>query len=107
MAHVNSLVGGWKITAFQVEPKGSEWRNIYDEHPSGYLIMSGEGRMTTLLTAGQRAPDAPSYVLFKTLNGYSGRYRFIRCARGCADGDAYRSAAHQGPAVFSSDIANQ
>ena len=76
MAQVNPLVGVWKITAFQVQPEGSSERhNIYDDHPSGYLIITAEGRMMTLLTASERAPDAPLDALFNTMNGYSGQYR--------------------------------
>lgn len=76
MAQVNPLVGVWRITAFQVETEGSSERhNIYDDHPSGYLIITPEGRMMTLLTAGERAGDAAPDVLFGTMNGYSGQYR--------------------------------
>jgi hypothetical protein len=65
-----------EITAFQFEPEGSsERRNIYDDRPTGYLIITAEGRMMTLITASKRPPDASPDVLFGTMNGCSGRYQ--------------------------------
>jgi hypothetical protein len=76
MAQVNPLIGVWKITVFQVEIEGSSERhNIYDDHPTGYLIITAEGCMMPLLTADERRADASPDVLFSTMNGYSGRYR--------------------------------
>ena len=51
----NPLVGTWKLVSFQFETEGSdEPRDVYDEHPTGFLVITAEGRMMLLLTAGDR-----------------------------------------------------
>jgi Lipocalin-like domain len=76
MMQSNPLVGAWRIVSFQVEIDGAkERRDVYDEQPSGFLIITDEGRMMALITAGDRASDAPSEALFACMTAYSGRYR--------------------------------
>jgi hypothetical protein len=75
MAKLNPLVGVWRIVAFQFEFEGAdEGRDVYDEQPSGYLIVT-EGRMMALITAGNRPNDGSPSSRFDSMMAYSGRYR--------------------------------
>ena len=72
----NALIGTWKLVSFQFETEGSnERRDAYDAHPSGFIIITPDGRMMTVLTAGDRARDASAGSLFDRMMAYSGRYR--------------------------------
>ena len=72
----NPLIGTWKLVSFQFETEGSnERRDAYDGHPSGFIIITPDGRLMALLTAGDRARDAPRGSLFDRMMAYSGRYR--------------------------------
>ena len=65
MTQPNPLVGVWKIIAFQFETDDAkERRDIYDQNPSGFLIITAEGRMMALVTAGERPSDASPDTLF-------------------------------------------
>ena len=71
----NPLLGSWKLVSFQFESEGSdERRDVYDEHPQGFAIVT-EIRVSFLLTAGDRLATAPSADLFDRMMVYSGRYR--------------------------------
>ena len=74
----NPLVGTWKLVSFQFETEGSdEPRDVYDEHPTGFLVITAEGRMMLLLTAGDRTRIARASALFDRMIAYSGRYRLL------------------------------
>ena len=76
MTQSNPLVGVWRITAFKFETEGAkEQRDIYDQHPSGFLIITAEGRVMALITAGERASNASPDTLFGSMTAYSGQYR--------------------------------
>jgi Lipocalin-like domain len=76
MTQVNQLVGVWRIVSFQVEIEGvKKSQDVYDKQPSGFLILTDEGRMMALITAGERTKDASSAALFDCMTAYSGRYR--------------------------------
>ena len=76
MTQPNPLVGVWKIIAFQFETDDAkERRDIYDQNPSGFLIITAEGRMMALVTAGERPSDASPDTLFGSMTAYSGEYR--------------------------------
>ena len=71
----NLLVGAWKLVSFKFESEGSdERRDVYDEHPQGFAILT-ETRASFLLTAGDRLATAPTSELFDRMMAYSGRYR--------------------------------
>jgi hypothetical protein len=71
----HALVGTWKLVSFHVETEGSnEQRLWWDEHPVGFVIFTGEGRMLALLTAGDRIASATADQLIRTMCAYSGRY---------------------------------
>jgi len=53
-------------------------------NPNGYLILTADGRMMTLVTAKAREPgdtDEKLAALFRTMMAYTGRYRI--------DGDSF------------------
>ena len=76
MTQSNPLVGVWRIAAFKFETEGAkEQRDIYDQHPSGFLIITAEGRVMALITAGERASNASPDTLFGSMTAYSGQYR--------------------------------
>ncbi len=73
------LIGIWKFMSFDAEDQESGERKPYlgDAPPSGYMVLSSEGRMMVLIAGGRRESgqtvektgDAPSYhdVLHRTL----------------------------------------
>jgi len=72
----NPLVGTWKVVSFQFEFEGTdERRDVYDEHPTGFIIITADGRMMTVVTASNRSRDAAPSVLLDSMTAYSGRYR--------------------------------
>jgi len=74
-----ALVGVWKLLSYQTEfQDGSPKRAMFGEHPSGYIIFTGEGRMMAVIEAeGRTAPssDSDRAALLKSLIAYSGKYR--------------------------------
>jgi hypothetical protein len=73
------LVGVWKLLSYQTEfQDGSPQRAMFGEHPTGYVIFTGEGRLMAVIEAeGRKAPsnDSDRAALLKTLIAYSGKYR--------------------------------
>ncbi len=70
------LIGSWKLVSFQFVIEGTDERgNVYDEHPTGFLAFTADGRMLTILTASDRQQDADPGNLFASMMAYSGRYR--------------------------------
>jgi hypothetical protein len=81
-ADENPLVGTWKLKSFVREITGtSERYNQLVEHPEGFLGYSSDGRMYTILVAGDRikpqeeAPtDEERVKLHKSMIAYAGTY---------------------------------
>src|SRR6202789_4025815 len=49
------LVGVWKLLSYQTEfQDGTPKRATFGEHPSGYIIFTGEGRMMAVFEAEAR-----------------------------------------------------
>src|SRR5919108_671417 len=74
------LLGIWKLVACDMEYQASGAREPYFSAapPSGYLILTPEGRMMGLIVGGDREPgqtDAQQAALFRTMVAYTGRYR--------------------------------
>lgn len=73
------LIGVWKLLSFQSEfQDGRPTRAMYGEHPSGYIILTKEGRMMAVIEGENRkAPstDADRAELLRSLIAYTGRYR--------------------------------
>jgi hypothetical protein len=73
-----SLVGSWKLVAYRIVVANEAPRAALGEHPNGYLILTPQGRMSALLTAGDRkfgSSDAERAELWKSMVAYSGEYR--------------------------------
>lgn len=74
-----SLVGTWKLVSFQSEfLDGKPPRAMLGEHPSGYLILTQEGRMMSVIEGQNRkAPvtQADREDLLNSLIAYSGTYQ--------------------------------
>ena len=78
----NPLVGTWKLKSFVREITGTGERyNQLGEHPEGFLGYSIDGRMYTILVAGNRikpqeeAPtDEERVKLHKSMIAYAGTY---------------------------------
>jgi hypothetical protein len=73
------LIGVWKLLSYQNEfQDGSPTRAMYGEHPSGYIILTKEGRMMAVIEGeNRRAPstDADRAELLRTMVAYSGKFR--------------------------------
>ena len=84
----HGLCGCWKLTALAMEFQVSKRRETpFGADPNGYLILTPEGRMMTLITAKGRQfgqTDALLAGLFRSMMSYTGKYRvegerFITC----------------------------
>jgi lipocalin-like protein len=74
-----AVVGVWKLLSFETEfQDGSPRRAMYGAHPSGYLILTREGRMMAIVEGEGRktaTTDAGRAALLSTLFAYSGTYK--------------------------------
>jgi hypothetical protein len=74
-----SVVGTWEVVSFEaVSPTTGEREPARGEHPSGYTIFTGDGRMSVLITNEGRKPpstDQDRANLFQTMVAYTGTYR--------------------------------
>jgi hypothetical protein len=73
-----AMVGTWKLVSFQSIADGEPPRDAFSANPKGYLIVTREGRLMTVITAGGRkagTDDAERAALQKSMLSYSGRYR--------------------------------
>jgi hypothetical protein len=74
----HSLVGNWKLVSWQVIAADGKPQDVFGTAPSGYLVLTPEGRSIVLTTASGRKPgtdDAARAALEKSMLSYSGRYR--------------------------------
>jgi hypothetical protein len=73
------LIGVWKLLSFQTEfQDGKPPRAMLGEHRSGYLILTKEGRMMSVIEgANRKVPTTESdrASLLNSLVAYSGIYR--------------------------------
>ncbi len=77
-AQDSPLVGTWKLVSFENRVDNEPPIFQLGPHPAGYLILTREGRLMTVLTGeGRKAGtgDAERAALHKTLFAYSGKYR--------------------------------
>jgi hypothetical protein len=78
LAQEPSLVGNWKLVAFQMILDNDPPIELFGARPKGVLILTREGRMVGLITAETRKAgtgDAERAELCKTMQAYSGKYR--------------------------------
>jgi hypothetical protein len=74
----NRLVGNWKLVSWQVMGEDGKPQDVFGTAPSGYLVITPEGRSIVLTTASGRKPgtdDTARAALQKSMLSYSGRYR--------------------------------
>ena len=73
------LVGNWKLVSWQVIGEDGKPQDVFGTAPSGYLVITPEGRSIVLTTASGRQPgtdDPARAALQQSMLSYSGRYRF-------------------------------
>jgi len=74
----HALVGNWKLVSWQVIAEDGTPQDVFGTTPSGYLVLTPEGRSIVLTTASGRKPgtdDAARAALQKSMLSYSGHYR--------------------------------
>jgi hypothetical protein len=74
----DDLVGVWKLESFSLQVLGEQPTEIFGKHPIGYLILTVEGRMMTIITRADRKPAATMderAALLDSMVSYTGRYR--------------------------------
>ena len=73
------IIGVWKLVSVMYEDQETKAMTpIMGDHPRGYQIATPDGRWLALATpSGRTAPetDAERAQAFRTMIGYSGRYR--------------------------------
>lgn len=72
------LIGTWKLVSFENRVDNEPPIFQLGPRPTGYLILTREGRLMTVLTGeGRKAGtgDAERAALHKTLFAYTGKYR--------------------------------
>ena len=77
-AQDSPLIGTWKLVSFENRVDNEPPIFQLGAHPTGYLILTREGRLMTVLTSeGRKAGtgDAERAALHKTLFAYTGKYR--------------------------------
>lgn len=73
----DDLVGVWKLRSFSLQVLGEQPKEVFGPHPVGYLILTVEGRMMTILTRADRKPATTmeeSAALLQSMVSYSGLY---------------------------------
>ena len=73
-----SLIGTWKLVAFENRIDNEPPIPQLGARPTGYIIFTREGRLMTVLTGdGRKAGtgDAERVALHKTMFAYTGKYR--------------------------------
>jgi len=74
----HALMGTWKLVSWQVIGGDGKPNDVFGTTPSGYLVLTPEGRSIVLTTAAGRKPgtdDAARAALQKSMLSYSGHYR--------------------------------
>lgn len=73
------LVGIWKLISWETEfQDGSEHRPVFGKNPTGYLILTAQGRMMAVLEGeGRKVPqtDEERSRAFQTMFAITGIYR--------------------------------
>ncbi|HEX9472357.1 MAG TPA: lipocalin-like domain-containing protein [Bradyrhizobium sp.] len=76
-ANSDALIGNWKLVSWQVVV-GNETQDPFGSSPTGYLLLTREGRAMAITTADHRKPGegvAERAALHKSMLAYSGKYR--------------------------------
>ncbi|MFO1070853.1 MAG: lipocalin-like domain-containing protein [Geminicoccaceae bacterium] len=66
-----ALAGTWRIESFElVDPVTGAGRAVFGERPGGYLVLTGEGLLISVVTATE-----PAVAGMRPFLAYAGRYR--------------------------------
>jgi len=87
MAEQRSIVGGWRLVSFENHDGDGRVRLPYGPAPVGYILYTGDGRMSATVMHGDRTPlaDEPrrgegtteKARAFEEYLSYAGRYTFL------------------------------
>lgn len=72
------LTGNWKLVSWQVIAEDGTPQDVFGTSPTGYLVLTPEGRSIVVTTAAGRksgTDDAARSALHRSMLAYSGRYR--------------------------------
>jgi Lipocalin-like domain len=73
---LSDLVGSWRLVSAELQFSDDGQRvDIYGATPQGRLILTGDGWMAAMITAGDRAVADGEAGLFRGMMAYSGAYR--------------------------------
>jgi hypothetical protein len=80
----DQLVGTWKLVSAKITTDKGEARDSWGPHPEGLLTYTADGRMSAILTLGDRKPLSVSDFIsapaperaeaFASMTAYAGRY---------------------------------
>ena len=75
----NELIGTWRLLSVQYEfADTGEFVDMYGAKPRGYLMITHDQRMMTIITSDGRATpkdDTDEASLFKSMMAYTGKFR--------------------------------
>src|SRR6478672_2288287 len=87
MAEEHTVVGGWRLVSFETHDGDGRVRLPYGPAPVGYILYTGEGRMSATIMRGERTPiagepgrgeaTAEKARAFEEYLSYAGRYTFL------------------------------
>ena len=76
---LTQLVGSWRLVSLGATYTDTKERiEFYGPHPTGYMVLSPNGRIIFLFTRADRTPpqtDADRATLFSAMTAYTGRVR--------------------------------
>src|SRR5271169_5733623 len=76
---LRQLVGSWRLVSLGVTYADTKERiELYGPHPTGYMVLSPNGRIMFLFTRTDRTPpqtDAERATLFSAMTAYTGHVR--------------------------------
>ena len=76
---LTQLVGSWRLVSLVATYTDTKERiELYGPHPTGYMVLSPNGRIIFLFTRADRTPpqtDADRATLFSAMTAYTGRVR--------------------------------
>lgn len=84
----DQLVGTWKLVSAKITTDKGEVRDSWGPHPQGLLTYTSDGRMSAILTLGDRKPLSVSDFIsapvleraeaFASMTAYAGRFTLTR-----------------------------
>ncbi len=87
MNEQQAIIGGWRLVSFENYDGEGRVRLPYGPVPVGYILYTGEGRMSATIMRGDRTPiagepgrgarTAEKACAFEEYLSYAGRYTFL------------------------------